>query len=236
MSLPFLVSSTKTEKVIQIGNEKTPVIIIDDLLVSPDEVKKDAVHNHIFSDTNSGFYPGIRAALPRDYIIETLRATYKTIATVYAIPQPLQLKPLASYYSLISTPPHALATPQQIPHFDSTQPYHFAVLHYINEGPHGGTGFFRDNATQFERISSQRENTYLHSVAHLSKQIAGEPPSYITSSTSHFTLYEQVEYRPNRLVIYPGNLLHSGLINPEKDISNTPHDGRLTANIFINFT
>jgi hypothetical protein len=48
-------------------------------------------------------------------------------------------------------------------------------------------------------------------------------------------LYHQIEYRPNRLVIYPGNLLHSTIVNPQTDIDANPSSGRLTTNIFINF-
>ena len=48
-------------------------------------------------------------------------------------------------------------------------------------------------------------------------------------------LIGEVEYRPNRMVIYPGNLLHSGLIQPDRDINDDPASGRLTANLFLYF-
>ncbi|MGY0650046.1 MAG: DUF6445 family protein, partial [Paraglaciecola chathamensis] len=70
---------------------------------------------------------------------------------------------------------------------------------------------------------------------HYIEHIAQPKMRYITESTEQFTLYDQVDYRPNRLVIYPGNLLHSGLIIPDRDISADPTEGRLTANIFIEF-
>jgi hypothetical protein len=54
-------------------------------------------------------------------------------------------------------------------------------------------------------------------------------------SDAHFTLYHAVDYRANRLVIYPGSLLHSGLIDPAHDIDDDPETGRLTANIFVDF-
>jgi len=58
---------------------------------------------------------------------------------------------------------------------------------------------------------------------------------YITSSTDHYELIDEIEYAANRMVIYPGNLLHSGLISPERDINPDPSRGRLTANLFIDF-
>ncbi|WP_260600382.1 DUF6445 family protein [Sphingomonas endolithica] len=38
---------------------------------------------------------------------------------------------------------------------------------------------------------------------------------------------------PDRLVIYRGALLHSGIIPPDMPFSANPHAARLTANIFI---
>jgi len=37
----------------------------------------------------------------------------------------------------------------------------------------------------------------------------------------------------DRLAIYQGCLLHSGIIPPDMDFSDDPRRGRLTANIFI---
>ena len=48
-------------------------------------------------------------------------------------------------------------------------------------------------------------------------------------------LYHRIDYRPNRLVVYPGCLLHSGLVNPVIDVDSNPRTGRLTANIFVDF-
>ena len=64
----------------------------------------------------------------------------------------------------------------------------------------------------------------------------GTPPArYCRGSDAHFELIHQVDYRPDRLLIYPGNLLHSGLIEPDRDLSADPARGRLTANLFLDF-
>lgn len=42
----------------------------------------------------------------------------------------------------------------------------------------------------------------------------------------------KIDYRPNRLLIYPGTLLHSGLIDAGTDLDTSPLSGRLTVNIF----
>ena len=42
-----------------------------------------------------------------------------------------------------------------------------------------------------------------------------------------------VEGVPDRLVIYRGNLLHSGIIPTDMPMSDHPRTGRLTANLFV---
>lgn len=235
MSLPLGINPNKVVSIKLVGAEQTPVIVIDDVLLRPALIETDACSSNSFTRDEKGFYPGARSSMPKDYIIEILRATYQQIAQIYKVPTALQLKPQAGYYSLVTKAESALSTLQRIPHFDAVQPYYFALLLYVNPRAHGGTGFFRDNTTQFERITRQKEQHYLDSAAHYINHVASPQSGYICDSTQQFTLIEHVDYRPNRLVIYPGNLLHSGLINPQTDISLDPEQGRLTANIFIDF-
>jgi hypothetical protein len=42
-----------------------------------------------------------------------------------------------------------------------------------------------------------------------------------------------VEAVPDRLIIYHGSLLHSGIIPPGMKLSADPREGRLTANLFV---
>ena len=41
--------------------------------------------------------------------------------------------------------------------------------------------------------------------------------------------------RFNRLVVYPGSLLHSACIHPVRSLSSDPRQGRLTVNTFYDF-
>ena len=59
---------------------------------------------------------------------------------------------------------------------------------------------------------------------------------YFTHSTNHFELIHKVDYKPNRLVIYPATILHSAFIDdPKRDVCSNPKIGRLSANFFIDF-
>jgi hypothetical protein len=122
-----------------------------------------------------------------------------------------------------------------LPHFDSTAPYYFALLHYLSPEPHGGTGLFGHRPTGLERITDASQADYLFAAAQYLSKYGTPPQRYCVKSDGHFELYQTLEYRQNRLVIYPGNLLHSSLVNPATDISASTSQGRLTANIFINF-
>lgn len=218
-----------------IGQQQTPVIVIDNFAGDITQLIDIAINDDQFNQDKSSFYPGQRTALPRQYIIDVLDAVFQLIYDVYRIPTTRRLKPQQGVFSLIDTQAKDLVPLQCLPHFDTPNPYYFAILHYLNDGPHGDTGFFRHNASGFERITNDNIDQYFTQAQPFVDQIIQSNPRYCVASNDHFCLYHQVEYRPNRVVIYPGNLLHSTLVNPDTDIDANPQTGRLTANIFIDF-
>ena len=56
---------------------------------------------------------------------------------------------------------------------------------------------------------------------------------YIAGSDEFFEQIGAVEAVPDRLIIYQGSLLHSGIIPDDMTFSADPREGRLTANIFV---
>ncbi len=222
-------------QLVKVGQEQTPVIIIDDFALNLDNLIDDACNNVEFAQNDNSYYPGIRAKLPQEYAIESLQAIYRQLYTIYNIPKHLRLKPQDLFYSLITTAEKDLNLLQRLPHFDTSRPYYFAAIHYLNEGEHGGTGLFRHHQTGYERIDDSRVDHYLSSANHFVKKVAIPPAQYIKNSTAQFEMFEYIEYKANRLVLYPGNILHSAIVCPESDISACPKTGRLTANLFIEF-
>lgn len=230
----FKINTALAPQLLYVGQQQTPVLIIDDLAADLPALLADALTAEFQSDAHS-YYPGVRAMLPRPYVIAVLDAVYQLIYQVYQVPVSRRLKPQDIYYSLISTAEQDLKPLQCLPHFDSTDPYYFALLHYLSPEPHGGTGLFRHQPTGFEKITAATQSGYFQAAEqHLAKQ--GPPQQrYCVETNDHYELYQKLEYRQNRLVIYPGNLLHSSLVNPATDIAASISNGRLTANIFINF-
>jgi hypothetical protein len=230
----FGVNPGLSPQLLYVGQQQTPVIIIDNLVTDLPALLADAAAAEFQADADS-YYPGVRAFLPRPYVIAVLNAIYPLLYQVYQIPTELRLKPQDIYYSLITTPEAELKPLQCLPHFDSTSPYYLALLHYLSPPPHGGTGLFRHRPTALERITAAVQDDYFQSAKQYFEKNTAPAQRYCVQSDDHYELYQQLEYRQNRLVIYPGNLLHSSLVNPATDISAAINTGRLTANIFINF-
>lgn len=219
-----------------VGEEKTPVVVLDDAMVSVDELRDYACHEADFGPDKHFAYPGIRAELPDAYVKALAPQLAGLLAHLYEVPRGVRHQVIHSVYSLITTKPEDLEVPQRIPHTDTRLPYYFATVHYLNPGAHSGTGFFRHRPTGFERISEARYPNLLKTGMHHMQTKAMPAQKYIDTSDDHFELIAEVEHRPNRLIAYPGNLLHSGLIRPEVDITPDPSAGRLTANLFFYFS
>jgi hypothetical protein len=221
--------------VLTVGQESTRVLIVDDLPADVSSIYDYARNRCKFSQESDTYYPGVRAPLPGAYS-STLRSIADgCIRNHYVIPREMEAASFAELFSIVTTPEEKLATLQRIPHVDRHEQHVYAVMHYLSPGQFGGTGFFRHKPTGFERVGKERREDYLAAVkAFIDKH--GEPPAaYIRDTTHQYELIGSVEYRPNRLVIYPGNLLHSGLINPATDIYRGKGLARLTGNILLNY-
>lgn len=213
-----------------VGRENTPVLIIDDFLEDLSQIRTYAQEAVEMQSTTDNYYPGIRATLPREYSMAVVSAIYRQLYKVYDIPKDFQMQAVNCVFSLISLRPEQLAANQRRPHFDTPNPHHFAILHYLNDGDYGATGFFRHKQSGLEKVPPNKMEKYL-----ISANNASNHKGYIKASNEEYELIEHIPYKPNRLVIYPGNLLHSVLVNEDTDIDTSPVSGRLTANIFIEY-
>lgn len=218
-----------------LGNEKTPIVVVDDPPFDCDALQRIAVQQALFDRDNQTFYPGVRATLPAEYGRELIRLFEPLMRELYQIPADYGCRCTRQLYSLVTTPEHELQVLQRVPHFDTRWPYYFAILHYLNPGEFGGTGFFRHRPTGFERITDERFDRFRERANQHMREQGSPPMRYCRQSDDHFELLDAVGYRKNRLVLYPGNLLHTALVEPGRDISANPATGRLTANLFLDF-
>jgi hypothetical protein len=132
-------------------------------------------------------------------------------------------------FSIITTAPQALSPQQRIPHFDSSDPRYLAVMHYLG-GPAGsGTAFYRQRDTAIEAVTDANAETFIRHARAVAPALSG----YVDGSNQSFEEIGRVAGRPDRVVIYQGGLLHSGVIPAGMPLSPDPRRGRLTANLFI---
>lgn len=222
--------------VIQVGCEKTPILIIDNFSVDNSEVIEYACKEVNFTTQEHNYYPGVRATTPMAYLKKMLTKVNGGIYQIFSVPKDLKLKLRQTNFSLVSRQETDLDVIQTIPHYDSANFHYFSVVHYLSEGEHGGTGIFRHKKTNFETINKKRIEEYnSHVMELLIERKNNDDCRYITSSTDEYELLATVDYKPNRLVIFPSRLLHSGMVNKDTDIDPNPATGRLTTVTFIEY-
>ena len=229
----FLVNNNAEVKVVLIGEEKTPIIIIEKLSASVNELLDFAGETSSFVEAD-GFYPGIRKSLPHLYMNNICAKYLATIQQVYQLDDTTQPSIVLSALSIAVTPENQLRPIQTLPHFDTTAATQFALVHYLCEPHHGGTSFYRHKETNYESITEQRLTKY----GKLLKQQAiacqlHKNKHYMNGDNELFALNHRVNAKMNRAIIYPSNLLHSGNIHPEQGLSKEPKQGRLTTSSFF---
>ncbi len=222
-------------RVARVGPEDVPIVVLDDIATDGGARLCAEALTAGFKNEDKYMYPGIRAPLSAEYVLEVLQPVYRQLYSIYGIPNNKVLRPTQACYSLITLPERELTPMQCIPHFDTCDPYFFAVLHYLAPGEHGDTGLFMHQPTGFCRVHPDREESYFRSMQHYFDLHGPPRRSYITEDDGQFRLYYRIPYKANRLVIYPGNMLHSTIVNKDKDIDPSPVSGRLTANVFVRY-
>ena len=214
---------------LRVGRDATPVVTIDDFWGDVAPVVAMAAALAPFPPA-ANHYPGVRRIIgatdaPNAYIEALIEAALPFIAGAYDIDG---CDLVEASFSMVTCPPARLSRVQQSPHFDATDPRYFAVMHYLCET--AGTAFYRHRATGIETVT---EGNLAHYVARAGSENAPDLPEYIVDSNAFYQQVGAVAGKANRLVIYPGNLLHSGIISDGTVLSDNPRSGRLTTNIFI---
>ena len=227
-------SHSKQSKVLSVGAEQSTVVVADNIFEEINLLNNHASQFAEFQTRKANLYPGAQAQMFGEFGQVFLSYAQSLIKQYYPNTSALKCNPLAAFYSFVSTPEKELQFRQTIPHYDHNSENSFAVMLYMAPGEFGGTGFFQQDGSQFERITTQRQPDFLNC---LEQNI--DPDStdfkYCNGDISGFTLTGSVNYKQNRMLIYPGNLLHSGLIDESRDIQKNANNARLTANLFITY-
>lgn len=213
-----------------VGNTRTPVVTVDAFAGDVADVVALATALAPFPAADT-YYPGLRRILREDepafhYVRTTLEAAAPFIGGAFGADG---FDLIEASFSIVTTSPSALSPAQRAPHFDATDPKHLAIMHYLNVAPGTGTAFYRQQSTGIERVDNANVDRFVAAARSASPTLAG----YTNDSNAAFERIGAVEGVIDRLVIYPGGLLHSGVIPPDMPLDADPRRGRLTANIFV---
>jgi len=218
-----------------VGASHSPVVIIDDFGGDAEAIASIADALAPFPRIAGNLYPGVRRMIGEvdrqayDYVLKTCETAAPFIGGAFGM-EAFDLDEAS--FSLVSTPPDQLLPPQRVPHFDSSDQNYLAVLHYLRVPPGTGTAFFRHRSTGIERITPDNIDRF---VAAAERELSAEEQhsGYMDGSDAVFEQIGSVDAVPDRLIIYHGSLLHSGMIPADMAFSTDPRAGRLTANLFV---
>ena len=217
------------------GIGRHPVVVIDDFTGDPEGVARLAEELGPFPREQRSFYPGVRRMIGDadadafGYMRSLCQESAQFIAGAFGFDH---FRLLSGSFSIVTTQPGQLIEPQRFPHFDSTDPKYLALLHYVRVPANSGTAFYRQRTTAIEQVTEANHEAFVRAAQAEVKQMPADV-GYIHGSNDYFEQIGAVEAIPDRLVIYQGSLLHSGIIPPGMPLSADPRQGRLTANIFV---
>jgi len=212
-----------------IGESRQPVLVIDDFSGDLREAVEIAAALAPFGQSRDTYYPGLRRHItPADgeafaYAEGVIEEIGPFLGDIFGFEW---FDWIEASFSMVIAPPDELIPGQRIPHFDSTDSGYLAILHYLSDTE--GTAFYRQRATGVEVVTPQNADA----VTAAGRAAAVASPGYFQGSDAHYEQIGLVEGVADRLVLYRGSLLHSGIIPPGAALSPDPRKGRLTANLF----
>jgi hypothetical protein len=217
------------------GDEETPVVVIDEFSGELGEILDIADALAPYPELKGNYYPGVRRIFGASdeaanaYADRLCEEAAQFIAGAFDIER---FTLLEASFSIVTRRPSQLSPPQRAPHFDSPDPKYLALLHYLSVPRGSGTAFYRQRSTGIERVTEANIARFV-TTAEREAALLPRDSGYINGSDRFFEQIGAVEALPDRLLIYQGGLLHSGIIPADMPFSSDPRAGRLTANIFV---
>ncbi|GAA0737523.1 DUF6445 family protein [Sphingomonas japonica] len=215
------------------GHGEHPLVLVDDMTGDVGAIIDIADAMQPYPPAQKTLYPGLRRVIGKEdaaasgYVDRLLQALAPYIGGAFATDA---FDLIEASFSMVTADPATLAPAQRAPHFDSTDLRTIAILHYLSVAPGTGTSFYRHRASGIEQLTDANLAPYL---ARARAEAEATAPGYIAGSNAAYEAIAAVEAVPDRLVMYRGALLHSGVIPADMELSADPRRGRLTANLFI---
>ncbi|RNJ61953.1 MAG: hypothetical protein EDM03_10610 [Porphyrobacter sp. IPPAS B-1204] len=213
----------------RLGREGEPLVIIDNFTGQPERLR--AMGTAAQYHPAGVDYPGRRALADPSYLDLRRELMMQVMGRVFGLSRGISCEIAA--FSLVTLPPEQLSPRQRIPHHDHSDAGRVAIMHYLDGPDSGGTAFYRHRRTGFEAITPEREAAYAAALAEDERDYGPPPLAYPHGDSDAFEQIGAVEARPDRLALYRGRQLHSGIIPDPAALSDDPAKGRLTVNMFL---
>ena len=219
---------------LKVGADQQELVRVDSYMQGIDALKEHAIRENNFAVADS-FYPGIRMDIPDTYIIQLVRNFHNIIRDFFGLDL-RKIKKAVSKYSMVTFKPEDLNLMQRIPHFDAPTRESLAVIHYLCDAPDSGTALYRHRQSGYEYIDRERYDGYVANIQSHYSDPANHPSGYMCGSNADYEEIASFKAVYNRLIMYRGSSLHSGIINPDYNFDPNPETGRLTVTSFIEFS
>lgn len=213
----------------QVGNEGEPIVIIDNFTGDIDRLRAlgtSSQYQHAGVD-----YPGLRALADPSYLDIRRDTMLRIMKDIFGLSQSIRCE--VSAFSLVTYAEPDLSVRQSIPHHDHSDAGRIALMHYLLGPESGGTAFYRHRRTGFEAITPDREKAYRAALDEDYREFGDPPKRYPYGDSDRFEMIGEIEARPDRVALYRGRMLHSGVIPNPSALSSDPSKGRLTLNMFL---
>ena len=181
-----------------IGQDKTPLIIIDNFFRQPDILLEDAAQKSFTA--NARYYPGVRAPVPQAYFTPLINALSDALANVFGYQKGVDLQ--ECNYSLVTTSGRDLNMVQRLPHIDGGNDRKVSLLHYLCGAEHGGTAFYKQCSTGFESVPNYRFEKYKTAVEADHIAIGAPAATYFNESDERFKKIKHVDAKYNLSLIH----------------------------------
>jgi len=211
-----------------IGREERPFVIIENFFPNPEILTQDARRKTFTA--NAPYYPGVRAAVPGAYFRPIMKGLSDILVNIFGYGTGVDMQ--ECHYSLVTTQGPNLNTVQRLPHIDGGHDGKVALLHYLCDKDHGGTGFYRQCRTGFETVPNVKFPEYKRAVEQDHKAYGPPDAAYFSGSSDRFEEIAKIDANFNRAVLYFGVNLHS-VLPGKKSLTSDPQTGRLTVNSFF---
>ena len=213
----------------RLGREGEPLVIIDNFTGQPERLRAMGLAAEYHPAGVD--YPGRRALADPSYLDLRRELMMQIMTRVFGLARGVQCEIAA--FSLVTLAADALTLRQRIPHHDHSDAGRVAIMHYLGGPESGGTTFYRHRRTGFEAITPAREAAYAAALAADEREYGPPPPGYPIGDSAAYEQIGAVEAQVDRMALYRGRQLHSGIIPDPAALSDDPAQGRLTVNMFL---